>query len=46
MLASYPPDPALGAEWAASLYRGADEYVVRDRDDFMAIVSGRRNDLM
>ncbi|MEW9553270.1 hypothetical protein [Nonomuraea sp. NPDC050783] len=43
LLSAYPRDAA--AEWSASLYRGADEYVVLDRDEFAAAVAGTGDDL-
>ncbi|MEV1176857.1 hypothetical protein [Nonomuraea sp. NPDC049784] len=46
LLSAYPRNGAIEAEWSASLYRGQDEYVIIDRDEFTAIASGTRNDLM
>jgi hypothetical protein len=46
LLSAYPRDAAMTAQWSASLYRSPDEYVVLDRDEFITIASGTRNDLM
>ncbi|MFB4271046.1 hypothetical protein [Nonomuraea sp. GTA35] len=46
LLSSYPRGAGIAAAWTASLYRGLDEYIVLDRQEFITIVGGTHNDLM
>ncbi|GAA2211754.1 hypothetical protein GCM10009850_072140 [Nonomuraea monospora] len=42
LLSAYPREAA--AQWSASLYRGPDEYVVLEREEFTRIVAGTHDD--